>query len=168
MARHELCGRAADVFSLGCVLLEILVLHNDGTLQRLRAHHRLGDLPVYHTTLDAVDEWLPLSGKLSARRYNLHREVRSMLSSEADQRPAIDQILSRVTLADAMMPNSDHSIFGACCRSSHSTVSLQTTQAQTLRERTVAMELLRGSHVELDPNGVLPFQEGMSLILRQL
>lgn len=122
VAKWEANGRAADIFSLGCVLLEILVLHYDGTLQRLRKNWSTKG-PASHADLTNLDAWLPWTDNLSPRTYHLFREVRAMLSSEPGKRPLIDNLLSRVSLCDRMMTGHEYSIFGDCCRTSYITAS---------------------------------------------
>jgi serine/threonine protein kinase len=54
-SRGEKCGFRADVFSLGCVFLELLTVLLGESLENLRAH--MQDQP-YHRHLDRVKSWI--------------------------------------------------------------------------------------------------------------
>lgn len=143
----ELSGRAADIFSLGCVLVEILVLHREGTRERLR-NRPLGSMPemrptqirAFHENLDLIDDWFsPMTG-LSPRRHYLYGEVRAMLSAHPDARPTADQILYRLGLADAMVKRPQFSMFGPCCRGIN---NIAVHQEEVLSRNRVKLEELQ-------------------------
>jgi serine/threonine protein kinase len=118
MAAWKRSGRASDMFSLGCVLLEVVVLHDQGTLQQVRLN-RSAD-PSFHANLDRVNTWLevPSSKPSSFRRAYLASEIKSMLANDPEARPTAKELLFRVTGYDqAQMITSTHSLFGVCCRS---------------------------------------------------
>jgi serine/threonine protein kinase len=111
-------GRASDIFSLGCVLLEIAVLHDQGTLQHMRLN-RSAD-PAFQANLDRVDAWV--GGRSpqpsSFRRAYLVSEIKSMLAHDPEVRPTAKELLIRVTGYDvSQMLTAKHSVFGDCCRS---------------------------------------------------
>lgn len=108
-------GRAADMFSLGCVLLEIIVLHAHGTLKRIR-DNRPNPNPAFHANLKSLDKWLPFSDACSPRDHHLVKEVRGMLSKDPSLRPTAQDLLRRLSLADEMMEPEGSSVFGECCR----------------------------------------------------
>jgi hypothetical protein len=108
------------MFSLGCILLEIMVLHERGTLDHIR-QHRSPD-PSFHANLDQREIWCSTQTQaISYRRRCLAEEVKSMLMEEPSARPTAEQLLIRVTGYDlSHMTNSKHSIFRECCRSNFS------------------------------------------------
>lgn len=122
VAEWEPSGRAADMFSLGCVLLEILVLNREGTLDRIRTHRSTKNTAFY-ANLNRLDDWLPLQDTVSSMEYHLIKEVRAMLSSDSDRRPRAQDLLHRLNFCDQLDPaeNNEHSIFGDCCRNSYVT-----------------------------------------------
>jgi serine/threonine protein kinase len=118
MAEWKPSGRASDMFSLGCVLLEVVILHDQGTLQHVRLT-RSKD-PSFHANLDRVDTWLegPSPKPLSFRRAYLVSEIKSMLANDPEARPTAKELLIGVAGYDqAQMIQSKHSLFGDCCRS---------------------------------------------------
>lgn len=105
------------MFSLGCILLEISILQEQGTLDQVR-HHRAAD-PAFHANIGNIGKWLngPVSKPRSVRRTRLVDEIRSMLSPEPPQRPTAKQALIRISGYDvAHRVRSNHSIFGDCCK----------------------------------------------------
>jgi serine/threonine protein kinase len=117
MATWKRTGRASDMFSLGCVLLEIVILHDQGTLNSVRLH-RSAD-PAFHANLDRIDSWFPgPSPRLSSyRRAYLVSEIKSMLAHNPEVRPTAKELLIRVAGYDeAQIITSKHSLFGDCCR----------------------------------------------------
>lgn len=111
-------GRAADIFSLGCVLLEIVVLHDQGTLHYMQTHR--SPHPSFHANLDRVDAWLKGTDPQpwSRRRAHLVQDIKSMLAHDPSMRPTAKQLLLETTGYDVFQTmNSSYSIFGKCCRS---------------------------------------------------
>ena len=108
------------MFSLGCVLLEILVLHHDGTLGRLRIDRSTKN-PAYHANLENMDSWLPPAkfSVMSSRDYHLAGLIRSMLSRDPTHRPVAEDVLSDINLCDILTSAESTSMFGSCCRASY-------------------------------------------------
>lgn len=119
MARREACGRAADIFSLGCVLLEIMTLQRCGSLKYIRLNRT--DDPCFHANLDKIDDWLQSTTPttLSARESFVNCEIKRMLAQKASERPVISELLPSFSAAD-MAPSKTQglaSMFGGCCGS---------------------------------------------------
>jgi serine/threonine protein kinase len=122
MAAWKHSGRASDMFSLACVLLEIVVIHTEGTLQRLRLN-RSAD-PAFHANLDRVDAWFvgSLPKKPSSRRVFCISEIKSMLARDPEARPTAKELLARVTgydlarIGETKLSKTRCSLFGDCCR----------------------------------------------------
>lgn len=115
MAAWQPSGRAADIFALGCILLEIMVLSRDGTLNRIR-QNRSSD-PSFHANLDKVDTWLDTSRTdIYGRSIMLRTEIRNMLAEDPEKRPTASELSARVIACDLMRTPGRRSIFHDCCR----------------------------------------------------
>ncbi len=90
MAAWQPSGRAADIFSLGCVLLELVILHFTGSLEHVR-QNRSND-PSYHANLDKSihgSTYLTLEA-LHGRIFSSARfELCSLKTQKIDQRPSL-------------------------------------------------------------------------------
>jgi serine/threonine protein kinase len=139
------------MFSLGCVLLETVVLHERGTLEHIR-QNRSSD-PSFHANLTSVALWCtPLQHPRSVRRSCLVHEIKSLLSKDPAMRPTAEQLLLRITGYNlSELVASKHSIFGNCCKSLF--VSVAQRQADTLIKNTIIEQLhfeLRRSNLRLE------------------
>lgn len=116
MAQWKASGRAADIFSLGCVILEITTLHRTGTLDHIR-QNRSAD-PSFHANLDRVNAWLNWpKAEMSPRSHFLRRKLREMLAVDPDDRPTAKELLVSLTSSDINRGNeTTPSIFGNCCK----------------------------------------------------
>jgi serine/threonine protein kinase len=149
VADWKLNGRAADVFSLGCVLLEVLVMHDRGTLEHIR-RNRSPD-PSFHANLDRVETWLqPYNRVLSPRRYHLQYEIKAMLSRDPAKRPTVQDLLIKITACDlGRVSPSTPSIFSNCCqrlyipRQEHEMQTLQLKNRVTHLETTLCEDRAR-------------------------
>ena len=115
MAKFEPSGRSADTFSFGCILLEILLLHERGSFDQLRKH--LTADPSFHSNLHQLENWLQLSCNVSGRREcHLKCEIELMLSSDPKRRPSARELLHSLTTSNLSHNEaSAPSIFGSCC-----------------------------------------------------
>jgi serine/threonine protein kinase len=131
------------MFSLGCVLLETVVLHERGTLEHIR-QNRSPD-PSFHANLSTVDLWCAaLRPPRSVRRSYLVQEIQSLLANDPAMRPTAKQLLHRITGYDlSESTTSKHSVFGDCCKSLF--VSVAQHQADVLGKKTIIEQL----HLEL-------------------
>ncbi|KAH4614864.1 hypothetical protein HBH68_010030 [Parastagonospora nodorum] len=108
-------GRAADIFSLGCVVLEMLVIHTQGTLRYMQANRSPN--PAFHANLDKVDAWLedPHSQGRPSRRAHLEQEIKSMLGYYPETRPTANRLLIELAMYE-LSKMSQFSVFGHCCK----------------------------------------------------
>ncbi|EAT91724.1 hypothetical protein SNOG_00229 [Parastagonospora nodorum SN15] len=108
-------GRAADIFSLGCVVLEMLVIHTQGTLRYMQANRSPN--PAFHANLDKVDAWLedPHSQGRPSRRAHLEQEIKSMLGYYPETRPTANRLLIELATYE-LSKMSQFSVFGHCCK----------------------------------------------------
>ena len=113
-------SRPADMFSLGCLLLEILLLHTSGSLDTLRQLRTSRDTS-FHGNLDKIAAWLSswLTPPNNSRPVRAHLiwEIQCMLSFEPTIRPTAPQLLDRMQSCHDW--SSEPSMFGACCRKHH-------------------------------------------------
>ncbi|KAH6863092.1 kinase-like domain-containing protein [Alternaria alternata] len=120
VADLELSGRASDMFSLGCVLLETMVFDQDGSLKRLRPESSTTRF-VYHDSLDKIKDWLPWPEELSPVKHHLCIVIRSLLSRFPKQRLGAEEVVSRISLCENMVEDVHDRIFSDCCRTSYFT-----------------------------------------------
>ncbi len=119
MAAWEVSGRAADMFSLGCILLEILVLHQTGSLDHIRENRSLD--PSFHANLDKLKIWTDGCKPQSSRKRKLMLwEIENMLSIDPEERPNAEELLCSIIGSDSV--NNDTApldgVFGHCCKDS--------------------------------------------------
>lgn len=136
MAEKKSCGRSADIFSLGCVLLEIIVVHRCGTLEHVRQNR--SDDTCFHANLDRIDGWLRHSTQSpsSARENFINSELKRMLTATPSERPTISELLVSFSAADMASAQLDVfiSIFGGCCENLLVTKKQHESQITQLRK----------------------------------
>jgi hypothetical protein len=94
------------------VLLEIVVLHDRGTLEHIR-QNRSQD-PSFYANLDKVDTWCTtFEPETFSKRYHILQEIKLMLKVDALARPTAKQLLVRMSGYD--IASTKPSIFGDCC-----------------------------------------------------
>jgi serine/threonine protein kinase len=109
--KHELRGRSADIFSLGCVFLETLTVCDSKDLQEF-GDYRSSDSgdQSFHANLNKLQEWASglriTSSTIGTLRtgtskiifnYNLTDLLKSMLDLKPSERPTAKQILNYFT-----------------------------------------------------------------------
>ncbi|OAL56740.1 kinase-like protein [Pyrenochaeta sp. DS3sAY3a] len=133
MAEFKATGRASDIFSLGCVVLEITVLHATGSLSHIRSN-RSADAS-FHANLDRISTWQTWSDKaLPPWEYLLHWEIKKMLSKDPEQRPTAQNLLANIRSTETMRrDNSEHLLFGQCCK--YEMMSLQEHEQRMFKSK---------------------------------
>ncbi len=117
MAAWQPSGRAADIFSLGCVLLELVILHFTGSLEHVR-QNRSND-PSYHANLHKIDTWLDIPDiRGTAWKDLLFSKIRVMLSKNPEDRPtAFTVLVSVVNFENGNQAKlKGRSLFDKCCK----------------------------------------------------
>ncbi|KAL1611858.1 hypothetical protein SLS60_000079 [Paraconiothyrium brasiliense] len=118
VAAYEGSGRPADIFSLGCVLLEMCMSQQVAGLEQLRvlrSHHDKS----FQANLKSIHHWL------SRRPPTLHGmvepqiiyQVEEMLAREPAMRPTIGHVKEAFTWLDIAQNQSGYEpLFGLCCK----------------------------------------------------
>lgn len=116
VAMYEKSGRSADIFSLGCVFLEMMVV--------LGGKHTLADLEAccparnrsYEANLQHVDNWLALVGGSDVQVQHILYEIRQMLHSDRTRRPTAEAVDSRMSGIDQYTRSQTRRrLRGECC-----------------------------------------------------
>lgn len=125
------------MFSLGCVLPEIVTLHDRGLLQHIR-ENRSAD-PSFHANLGKVDTWLRQSVQPTSSLQNqLHFEIGEMLLKDPTKRPVSEDTLIRLFRSDTDDgPLSSPLIFGKCCATAMASARQHQRTIEQLKQFTV-------------------------------
>jgi serine/threonine protein kinase len=117
VAAFEPNGRAADIFSLGCILLEMFILCDSSTLEALRALRPDRDQS-FQANLDRTQEWCSLlAHHQSGRGAHLVSQIRQMLLREPMLRPTATVLRKYFAFIDTLGNIGEGtSIFSDCCR----------------------------------------------------
>lgn len=117
MANFDKCGRPADIFSLGCVLLEMHTLQQVQTLQGLRDLRQKHDKS-FQANLDHIHDWLsrPAERDLLCD-HQVKYQIRTMLARDPAKRPTIGHVRTMFALIDTFSEQTGNDpFFGNCCR----------------------------------------------------
>ena len=106
-------GRAADIFSLGCIYLEIVTLICQIPLKELKLLRPAMDSS-FQANLDHVDKWFELLQPTVDRDYRSHLliEIRRMLNPDPQKRPSAEVLLRHLLHVDHL---GSRVLFGHCC-----------------------------------------------------
>ncbi|PVI00178.1 kinase-like protein [Periconia macrospinosa] len=117
VASYKPSGRAADIFSLGCIMLEICLMCEDHSLETLREHRSVGDKS-YQANIPRITEWAYFNHPWTIMEdRDLVRIICDMLQSNPDDRPSISRVSTRLSYIDFIRVNEGWvSLFGDCCR----------------------------------------------------
>lgn len=138
VAEFEPNGRSADIFSLGCVFLELIGLCNGYSLEQMKNLRPNKDLS-FHANLDSILHWFNFSGTevASVADSQLMALVREMLIRVPHKRPTAMDIETRLQLVDVFRSPSADPLWGECC----APVSESSRQAQYLQVSSVSIRL---------------------------
>jgi serine/threonine protein kinase len=123
VAAYAPSGRGADIFSLGCILLELCAISLFGTLQPLRDLRPAPDKS-FHANLDMTNHWLSaFASSKSAQLQHLLLEIGRMLAKTPGARPSAAEICIHMGLLDGFVTEHNVSLFGSCCTGSRKLIS---------------------------------------------
>lgn len=117
VAQYEPNGRSADIFSLGCVFLEIVGLCNGYSLEYLKGLRPNKDHS-FHANLNSILHWFNFSpiDVESPADQQLMALVREMLAWAARDRPTAVSIDTRLRLIGTLRrPRPPALLWGNCC-----------------------------------------------------
>ncbi|EXA31482.1 serine/threonine protein kinase [Fusarium oxysporum f. sp. pisi HDV247] len=119
VAEYEPNGRSADIFSLGCVFLEMMGLCNGYSLKYLKSLRPKKDLS-FQANLDHILHWFNFSGTevKSVADQQLMALVREMLAPTAQERPTaartVGAVVGRLLRACAEVIEANPAPSGIC------------------------------------------------------
>ncbi|KAI9702946.1 MAG: hypothetical protein M1836_008160 [Candelina mexicana] len=90
VARYERRGRAADIFSMGCVFLEVFTVYLGFTLTEFADFRKIDGDASFHRNLDRVSRWIYIltgNDHLDTRLSRLGEFIEQMIAVDATQRP---------------------------------------------------------------------------------
>lgn len=148
VAQFEPNGRPADIFSLGCVFLEIICLCNGYSLKYMRSLRPEKDLS-FQANLQQLLNWFNFSGTATSTPMDqqLMAVVREMIAPVPRTRSTADDIERRLKLIDALKPSHSMPLWGECCKPltiqppSSSTESHQSHQSNHERLSSVTISI---------------------------
>lgn len=148
VAEYEANGRSADIFSLGCVFLEMIGLCNEYSLDFLKSLRPNKDQS-FHANLDSILDWFDFSGTQVSSQSDaqLMALVREMLAITPQERPTAADIEARLRLIDAIRkPRWVMPLWGQCCAPVLPLAQTQSTQisAVTIEIGNMHQQLERG------------------------
>jgi serine/threonine protein kinase len=118
-AALEPCGRASDIFSLGCIFLEMLAVANGHSFDNLKQNRPDGDHS-FHANRVHVQTWI-LSAEFPEKDSILMSKITWMLSRDPKSRPTIEEIQHHLNLTDLLPYLQQIPMFHEkCCRPSFS------------------------------------------------
>lgn len=105
----ERCGRAEDVFGLGCIFVETAIVSSCVLVDVLSRAHKKQEWS-FQANLSLVEDWLQ---SFSDELAGLRGLVRSMLAAEPTHRPSITDVVKSLYALECT--DKDAGFFGSCC-----------------------------------------------------
>ncbi|KAF2763061.1 kinase-like protein [Pseudovirgaria hyperparasitica] len=102
VAAYEGAGRSAEMFSFGCIILEIVGICNGYSLKELEALRPARDRS-FHANLDHIVNWFNVIALNSLRDTFLMTDVRMMLRHQPPSRPGIKHLNANLQLLDEIV-----------------------------------------------------------------
>ncbi|KAF2797022.1 kinase-like protein [Melanomma pulvis-pyrius CBS 109.77] len=152
VAEYAPSGRSADMFSLGCILLEICTIMAYFQLKPLRDLRPALDKS-FQANLHMINNWFSIFSKPPPQSQHLLLEIRSMLSKDPKQRPSAAESRIHISHLDYFATGNRVSLFGNCCKTWTIPISEHKEEMATLRnnfqgEIQALKEELRRKHLE--------------------
>jgi serine/threonine protein kinase len=116
VSSYEESGRSADIFSLGCVFLEmVIVLSRNHTLEDINKLRPLKNQS-YEANLKHRDQWLALAAPTDTKTQHLLDEIKQMLNHNRKMRPTAKELALRISIIDENNENQPKKwLHGSCC-----------------------------------------------------
>ncbi|EON62509.1 serine/threonine protein kinase [Coniosporium apollinis CBS 100218] len=140
-------GRAADIFSLGCIFLEMLLLLVKAAPMDAFKALRPEDDRSFQANLHRRHQWYRLLHVRGPVLEHLLAEIKMMIAVEPSRRPTAAELVEHLTLINWFTRESDVALWGECCAPANpslSSVAAATDSLQNqLHARTKELELAR-------------------------
>jgi serine/threonine protein kinase len=142
VAAYEPNGRAADIFSLGCIYLEMIACFQQISkdLKALRTEHDGS----FQANLHRAPEWFKL---ITANKHppptalHLVCELKLMLLRDAKLRPTAADLSKRLGLIEYFDRDTDARLFGKCCMTSYLTDQEHKAQLKPLQDQVASLQV---------------------------
>ena len=163
VASFEPSGRAADIFSMGCIFFEIMILCIGYTLE-LSTELRQSNDKSFQSNLEWVKFWflrnscLEPDATVNVDEYLLGL-VRSMLHAEADKRPTasrVEQDIAMISGLYSVFGSSQHlsqgrGVYRRCCQ--QETLCIQSKEMSPIAGSEVMIRITIGRTLLSQPDG---------------
>ena len=126
-------GRSADIFSLGCIFLEILTAIKYGSLGPMRMSRPAMD-GSFQSNLNSRQRWLQMLNAETSCGRHLLCEIEHMLNIDPQKRPTALEVKNHLAFIDQFRPPHVRTrIFGFCCATSFLTTQEHADELGSLR-----------------------------------
>jgi serine/threonine protein kinase len=129
VAEFDRSGRAADMFSLGCIFLEMLALIKGVPLGELRDHRPEGR-GSFQENLQHRHSWFKLLRPGDPRLQHVQCEVENMIEEDPRSRPSARTLDRRLRIIDQMDTAHSLPLHGLCCASEQLAVDFSHMEAE--------------------------------------
>ncbi|KAF2267587.1 kinase-like protein [Lojkania enalia] len=118
VANYLASGRAADIFSLGCIFLEIMTLGLHGSLEPLKALRPIpNNCHSFESNLHPLPAWTDLLRPTVPFHRHLLYEITRMLEQDPQIRPTARDLHHRLSYIDQFeRPSESVQLFDECCK----------------------------------------------------
>jgi serine/threonine protein kinase len=114
VATFKKSGRPADIFSLGCIFLEMVALLGSVPLDELKVLRPEQD-GSFQANLQHKTSWFTLLGSDSVQLQHLLCEIESMINEDAKSRPLAFQLDRHLAIIAQFGGNRSRPLHGPCC-----------------------------------------------------
>lgn len=163
VAIYDRSGRAADIFSLGCIFLEMLALIQGVPLVELRSH-RPEERGSFQGNLQHRQSWFKLLRTRNAQLQHLLCEIENMIEEEPRLRPSARMLDRHLSVISRLGKARSAPLHGPCCTPEQLEVKIAHMRAEIydlklgLRDRDHYIDnlLASNSSSESEPRQGLP------------
>jgi serine/threonine protein kinase len=152
VAVYAPCGRAADIFSMGCIFLEIITLCIGYSLEETMQLRSKNDKS-FHANLEDIVMWFR-RGRIASRTCadeHLMGLIRSMMEKGPDDRPTADKVEEEIVMISGLASvNGGSPYCNPCCNSMWGSDTDLKLQLQHLQS-SLGMSIIIGNTYELKP-----------------